>query len=92
MDYKGVTHQAKKLVAQYTNANIAQSGADNFIEPEDVYVVWYCKTLLNAKLLLSTDLPDGMYYEATYNGAKDELYFDAYRKVENIRVDMKGVE
>ncbi|WP_233619266.1 DUF6275 family protein, partial [Enterococcus sp. S52] len=26
---------------------------------------------------------DGMYYEITYNGDKDELYFDAYKKFEN---------
>lgn len=28
--------------------------------------------------------PDGMYYEFTYNGDKDELYMDAYKKWENI--------
>ena len=26
---------------------------------------------------------DGMYYEVTYNGDKDEIYFDAYKKFEN---------
>ena len=25
-----------------------------------------------------------MYYEITYNGAKHELYFDAYKKWENL--------
>lgn len=49
----------------------------------DVYVVWVCKTLQNNKALLSTTLPDGMYFEATYNGDKKELYFDAYHKLEN---------
>ena len=34
--------------------------------------------------LASTTLSDGMYYELTYNGDKDELYFDAYKKWENI--------
>jgi hypothetical protein len=29
-------------------------------------------------------LPDGMYYEITFNGVKDEIYFDAYKKFENI--------
>ena len=50
---------------------------------EDVYVVWSCKTLGNNKALLSTNVPDGMYYEITYNGAKKEAYFDAYKKWEN---------
>ena len=49
----------------------------------DVYVVWVCKTLQNNKALLSTTLPDGMYFEVTYNGDKQEMYLDAYRKLEN---------
>lgn len=50
----------------------------------DVYIVWSCKTLQNWKSLVSTTLPDGMYYECTYNGDKDELYIDAYKKWENV--------
>lgn len=65
----------KQLVSKYT---------DERVQPEDVYVVWQCKTLQNNKALLSTPLPDGMYYECTYSGDKKELYFDAYRKQENI--------
>ena len=50
----------------------------------DVYTVWKCKTLQNWKYLLASTLPDGMYYELTYNGDKKELYMDAYKKWENI--------
>lgn len=49
----------------------------------DVYTVWKRKTLQNWKYLLSSTLPDGMYYELTYNGDKKEWYLDAYKKVEN---------
>ena len=49
----------------------------------DVYIVWYCKTLQNWKALLSTTLFDGMYYEFTLNGDKDEAYLDAYKKWDN---------
>lgn len=52
----------------------------------DVFVVWSCKTLQNHKALISTTLPDGMYYECTYNGDKEEMYFDAYKKFENFVV------
>ena len=45
-----------------------------------------CKTLQNSKALLSTTVSDGMYYEITYNGDKDEIYFDVYKKWENIVV------
>ena len=53
------------------------------ITVDDVYVVWFCKTLQNWKALASTTVPDGMYYELTYNGDKDEMYLDAYKKFEN---------
>ena len=54
--------------------------ADNF----DVYMVWGVKELQNFKGLFSTTIPDGMYYELTYNGETEELYLDAYKKWENI--------
>ena len=49
----------------------------------DVYIVWYCKTLQNWKALLSTTLFDGMYYELTVNGDKDEAYLNVYKKWDN---------
>lgn len=52
----------------------------------DVYIVWKCKTLQNWKYLLSSTLSDGMYYELTFNGDKQEWYLDAYKKFENRRI------
>ena len=49
----------------------------------DVYIVWKCKILQNWKYLLSTTLFDGMYYELTYNGDREEWYLDAYKKFEH---------
>ena len=49
----------------------------------EVYTVWKCKILQNWKYLLSSTLPDGMYYEVTYNGDVNEFYLDAYKKFEN---------
>ena len=57
-----------------------------------VYIVWQCKTLQNWKFLIGTDISDGMYYEVTYNGDKDEWYLDAYKKVENRCIPGKSVE
>lgn len=49
----------------------------------EVYTVWKAKVLQNWKYLLSSTLNDGMYYELTYNGDKDEWYLDAYKKFQN---------
>lgn len=55
-----------------------------------VYVVWFSKTLGNWKALISTALPDGKYYEITYDGANDCIYLDAYVKFQNVRIDFGG--
>ena len=73
---------AKKLIKDYFNSRSDKT--DNvLIADDDIFVVWSCKTLQNNKALLSTTVPDGMYYEITYNGDKRECYFDAYKKWEN---------
>ena len=71
----------KKLVTAYTNEHLDKS---------DGYVVWYCKTLQNWKALASTTLLDGMYYELTLNGDKQEIYLDAYKKFENRAIKVEG--
>ncbi len=58
----------------------------------DIFVVWSCKTLQNYKCLISTTLPDGMYYECTYNGDKGEMYLDAYKKFENKKIICESKE
>ena len=75
----------KQIVVDYANKHIDKT--DNMqIAEDDVYVVWSCKALQNNKALLSTTLPDGMYYEITYNGDKNEAYVDAYKKFENFAI------
>lgn len=78
--------KAKELVKEYTIQHLDKSDK----MPEfNVFIVWSCKTLQNSKALLSTTLFDGMYYEVTLNGDKQEIYFDAYKKFENIKIDVK---
>lgn len=70
--------------------NSRSDNTDGFkLSSNDVYIVWFCKTLQNAKALLSTNVSDGMYYELTYNGDKSELYLDAYKKWENKCYEVK---
>lgn len=72
--------KAIEIVRNYITEHLDKS------DPEarfSVYIVWQCKTLQNWKFLLSSSLPDGMYYELTYNGDMREWYLDAYKKFEN---------
>ena len=71
---------AKKLVFEYFYKNRGT------ITIDDVFVVWSCKALQNNKALVSTTVSDGMYYEITHNGDKNETYVDAYKKWENFVV------
>lgn len=70
---------ARCAVASWYNTH----GGPRKIKPEDIYIVWFCKTLQNWKALCSTDIHDGMYYEVTYDGDKDAAYVDAYKKWDN---------
>lgn len=78
----------KAKVCEYYNKHKDKTDKAVDLIVNDVYVVWYCKTLQNQKALLSTPVSDGMYYEFTYNGDKNELYMDAYKKCENIKFEM----
>lgn len=75
----------KQLVADYYNDRVEKTDGVA-ITADDVYVVWFCKTLQNWKALLSTDVPDGMYYELTYDGDRRVTYLDAYKKWENVPI------
>lgn len=52
------------------------------LEPSDMYVVWFCKTLQNWKALVS-GVYIKKYIEVTYNGDNGETYVDVYKKVCN---------
>lgn len=80
---------AKKIVADYHNRHLAYDSPH--ISPENVYIVWFSKTLQNWKALAAVEFNDGgMYYEITHNGDKHETYVDVYKKWENFTV--KGGE
>ncbi len=80
MDYQNLV---KQIIVDYFNGK--KDKTDDFVLTMDnVYIVWFCKTLQNWKALVSTTVPDGVYYEVTYNGDKAEIYLDVYKKWENI--------
>lgn len=72
--------RAHDIVHSYIQEHLDKSDkAEEF----ETYIVWKCKALQNWKFLISSTLPDGMYYELTFNGDKNEWYLDAYKKFEN---------
>lgn len=76
-------NQAIEIVKRYIEEHLDKSDPTPTLE---VFTVWKCKTLQNWKYLLASTLFDGMYYELTYNGDKEEWYLDAYKKFENRKI------
>ena len=73
---------AREAVVNYFNSKVDKTD-NKQITKKDTYIVWSVKVLQNNKALVSTTVSDGMYYEVTYNGDKNEIYLDAYKKWEN---------
>ena len=73
MDNKQFIKQAKREVKQFLNT------LDTTVDDNDIFVVWYAKTLQNHKALLSSTISNH-YFECTYNGDKKEMYVDVYTK------------
>lgn len=82
--------KAKELVIDYFNREVEKTDKSS-IKMDDVYVVWHYSLLGNHKCLISTNIPDGMYYEVTYNSTKGEIYLDAYKKWKNECYVYEGV-
>lgn len=60
-------------------------------EPEfEVIPVWYGYVLGYWKALLTTGIPDGMYYEVTFDKVRNHAYLDAYKRWENVDIDLGG--
>ena len=55
-----------------------------------VYIVIATYILGNEKYLISSDIPDGKYFEVTYNVDKDEFYLDEYVRIYNERIPREG--
>ena len=86
MQNKDFVEKAKQAVVDYFNSQADSTDKNGRITADEVYVVWLVKALQNNKALLSTTVADGMYYEFTWNGDKNEGYLDAYKKRKNVLV------
>lgn len=77
--------KAKNIVLHHYNFGSTPEDPEP-ITLDDIYIVWFSKTLQNWKALVSTSRPNGLYYELTHNGAKNETYLDVYAKINNYAI------
>jgi len=84
LDHLNFQKKARRLVFWYVKPRLEKTDSHVTFSEDEVYVVWFAKTLQNWKALVSTTLPDGMYYEVTYNGDDKVTYLDAYKKFDNV--------
>ena len=73
---------------EYFEKAAIELGENESITP---YVVWFCYILGGWKALLSTHIPDGCYYEVTFNKEKNEAYVDTYQKHENVAIPLEDL-
>lgn len=78
--------KARTIVARYYNENRANEEEISEITLKEVHIVWFAKTLKNWKALVTTDVPDNVYYEITYNGQAKITYVDVYKKTKNYAI------
>lgn len=78
--------RAIELVYNYVRNHLDKTDTHVTFRIDEVYPVWFCFILGNWKALISTTLPDGMYYEVTYDKTNKCYYLDAYKKFENVKI------
>ena len=54
--------KAKQIVIDYYNGRVEKTD-NKKLTAEEVFIVWFSKTLQNWKALVSTTISDGMYYD-----------------------------
>ena len=80
--------QAKKLVESI----VTEGATEDYLKEAQANVVWFGYVLGNWKALVSTTIPDGRYYEVTYNfrGALHTVQMSAPPPGNTIIVNQRG--
>lgn len=79
---------ARNMVYAFVKDRLEKTDTHVTFGIDEVYVVWFTYILGNWKALVSTTLPDGMYYEVTCNTQAGEVYIDAYKKFSNDKFEL----
>lgn len=88
------TYPAKacRLVFNYVKPRLEKTDTHVTFGKDECYVVWFAYILGGWKALVSTTLPDGMYYEVTYDRGMDRFYLDAYKKFDNVCIEGENLD
>lgn len=78
--------KARRFVYEYLRTRLDKTDTHVTFSFDEVYAVWFAKVLQNWSCLVSTTLPDGMYYLVTFNGDIDVIFVDAYKKYMNTAI------
>lgn len=77
--------RAKEFVYHVVRQDLNKLGRHGTFSRDEVYIVWFAFILGGWKALVSTSLPDGRYYEVTFNKDAGEVYVDSYVKTEQYK-------
>ena len=80
------SRKIRRFIFEYVKEKLEKTDTHVEFHEEDVYIVWFCYILGGWKALVSTLLPDGMYYEVTFDKNKNLVYLDAYKKWDNVAI------
>jgi Family of unknown function (DUF6275) len=83
--------QARNLVAENFNAHRDVTRSTE-LSPDEVYVVWFSKTLMYWKAACVSPTIRGMMWEVTFNAHRKEAYIDVFKKIGNAKVPLADVE
>lgn len=73
--------RARMAVANYFNTHADPTDGVQ-INIDQVFLVSFTYVLGGWKGMVSTTVPDGMYYETTFNKEEGVIYLDAYKKLD----------
>jgi hypothetical protein len=82
--------RAEFHVRMWLKTNIGPSKYKREYKAQDVFVIWFSKTLQNWKACVGTNMSDGLYFEVTHNGDKEETYVDIYKKLGQVCIPDKS--
>jgi hypothetical protein len=75
--------KAVQVVVDNYNAN-RDPKTTHQLTANGVYIVWYAKTLRNWKAIVASPVVFGILWEVSFDGTKQEIYIDVYKKVTNV--------